>query len=88
VIANDCVDIQTTPSLEASMPLAGEQKMASFLASQQKFALDDAGMDYQGRPWFAWYPVRTVNGWHWLSIVRRCIDTEGPEAGKPYYREL
>ena len=44
--------------------------------------------DYKGRLWFAWRPVQTVGGWRWLCLVRRCIDKEGPDAGRPYYREI
>lgn len=23
--------------------------------------------------WFAWFPVRTESGWHWLVTVRRAM---------------
>ena len=57
------------------------------LVDLQKLA-PDADKDFMGRPWFAWHPVRTVNGWRWFCFVRRCVDTGGPDAGKPYFREL
>jgi hypothetical protein len=57
------------------------------LVDLQKFA-PDADKDFKGRPWFAWRPVRTINGWRWFCFVRRCVDTGGPDAGKPYFREL
>jgi len=37
--------------------------------------------------WFAWYPVRTPYGWHWLERVeRRTLENNGKM--KTYYFEV
>jgi hypothetical protein len=44
--------------------------------------------DVQGGVWFAWHPVRTIDGLRWLRVVRRCIDMTGLMAGGIYYRDV